>query len=489
MFDFLSLATVTIWYVFEWFIRIAALFVVPRNRKPTSGMAWLMIIFLAPIPAALFFLAIGSPKLPKNRRSAQKVLDHYIAADLEDIKQNTVAKTVIDVPAPGKYQSLARLSRALTHLPVVAGNTVVPLADYNDTIDRIIRDVRKARSYVYIEYYILALDDTTEPLFDAIADAAAHGVVVRVLYDAYGSRKYPRFQEMKQRLRDDDVHAQSMLPLKWPGRNYVRPDLRNHRKLVVVDGQVGYTGSLNMITRDYHRRDDIVYDELVVRLTGPVVYELEAVFFTDWFSETGVLLNDSQLDLKQVHVDKTHDVHAQLLPSGPGYDDENNLKVFNSALYAAEHTVTIVNPYFVPNESLIMALVSAAKRGVQVRMINSEAIDQHLVAHAQRSYYEEMLRAGVDIYLYKEPTLLHSKYMLIDDDLSLVGSSNMDIRSFELNHELTLLTYDAAVAKKLAAITDDYLKRSTRLSKRAWLARPRHKQLFDNLARLTSSLQ
>lgn len=487
MFDISVFAA--IWYAFEWFIRIAALFVVPRNRKPTSGMAWLMVIFLAPVPAALLFLAIGSPKLPKNRRSAQKVLDHYITADLEDIKQNTIAQTAVDVAVPDKYQPLAQLSRALTHLPVVAGNTVVPLADYNDTIDRIIHDVKKAQSYVYIEYYILALDDTTEPLFDAMADAVARGVTVRVLYDAFGSRKFPRFQEMKQRLRSDGVHVQAMLPLKWPGRNYVRPDLRNHRKLVVVDGQVGYTGSLNMITRDYHRKDDIVYDELVVRLTGPVVYELEAVFFTDWFSETGMLLSDSQLDLEQIHVDTTHNVHAQLLPSGPGYDDENNLKVFNSALYSAEHTVTIVNPYFVPDESLIMALVSTAKRGVRVRMINSEAIDQYLVAHAQRSYYEEMLRAGVEIYLYKAPTLLHSKYMLVDDGLSLIGSSNMDIRSFELNHELTLLTYDAAVAKKLVAITNEYMKRSMRLSKRAWLARPHHKQLFDNIARLTSSLQ
>lgn len=118
-----------------------------------------------------------------------------------------------------------------------------------------------------------------------------------------------------------------------------------------------------------------------------------------------------------------------------------------------------------------------------------EIIDQYLVAHAQRSYYEEMLQAGVEIYLYKPPTLLHSKYMLVDDDLSLVGSSNMDIRSFELNHELTLLTYDTAVAARLAATTDEYLARSTRLSKHAWLVRPRRKQLLDNLARLTSALQ
>ena len=142
-----------------------------------------------------------------------------------------------------------------------------------------------------------------------------------------------------------------------------------------------------------------------------------------------------------------------------------------------------------PDQSLITALTSAARRGVRVRLLNSEAIDQVFVAHAQRSYYEEMLQAGVEIYLYKKPTLLHSKYAIIDDDACFVGSSNMDIRSFELNQELTLTVYDKKFVAAMQRITDGYLKKYTRVSKKAWLSRPPRKQLLDNIARLTSSLQ
>lgn len=477
------------WLLFEWVLRIAALFVVPRNRKPTAGLAWLMLIFLVPIPGWLLFSVIGSHKLPQQRRDMQKTLDRYIDDGLAVVRKRGDQAAIVDAAPPQKYTQVAALAQSLTHFPVFSGNTVRPLSDYDEAIQRIVEDVATSQHYVYLEYYILALDDATESLFVALEAAAARGVVVRVMYDAYGSRKYPRFREMKQRLRDAGVAVQAMLPLTWPGRGYVRPDLRNHRKLVVVDGVVGHTGSLNLITRDYHRRDAIIYDELTVRVEGPIVQQLRAVFLTDWYSETGTILHDQGVSMRELTDRSRSGSLMQLVPSGPGYDDENNLKIFNAVLYEAETSVAIVNPYFVPEESLIIALISAAKRGIRVRLINSQAIDQPFVAHAQRSYYEEMLRAGVEIYLYKAPALLHSKYILIDKDLSLVGSSNMDIRSFELNHELTMMIYDTHVTAQLQAVTDGYLKKAKRLDARIWFARPPRQQLLDNIARLTSSLQ
>ena len=293
---------------------------------------------------------------------------------------------------------------------------------------------------------------------------------------------------MVVRMAGAGIDAHAMLPLHLPGKKYTRPDLRNHRKLVVVDGTVGYTGSLNMIQRDYHRKDDIVYDELVVRIEGPVVPQLEAVFLNDWLAETGQVLKQPDRNFER-QLKPKGDISAHIVPSSPGYEYENNRKLFASLFYAAEKDIVIVNPYFVPDQSLITALTSAARRGVRVRLLNSEAIDQVFVAHAQRSYYEEMLQAGVEIYLYKKPTLLHSKYAIIDDDACFVGSSNMDIRSFELNQELTLTVYDKKFVAAMQRITDGYLKKSTRVSKKAWLSRPPRKQLLDNIARLTSSLQ
>lgn len=294
---------------------------------------------------------------------------------------------------------------------------------------------------------------------------------------------------MLKRLAADGVEVQAMLPLKMPGKGYVRPDLRNHRKLVVVDGQIGYTGSQNLVRRNYHRKDDIYYDELVVRVQGPIALQLSAVFISDWYAETGELLDYKDFGTTPTEIKSFGTSLAQLLPSGSGYDDENNLKLFTSLLYAAKQRITITNPYFVPDDALTTAITSAAKRGVSVTLINSEAMDQWMVGHAQRSFYEALLTAGVNIYLYKAPVLLHSKFITVDDDIATVGSSNMDIRSFLLNMEVTLVSYDPAVVKQLHSVEADYLSRSKKVSIAQWHKRPRRQRLLDNIARLTAALQ
>ena len=479
------------YYILEWLLRILALFVIPRNRTPAAGMSWLMVIFLAPPIGWAIFLVFGSRRLPKNRRDAQRIVEDHMGRIMKSLGSRW-AKTVrrLESQPPKKYQAVAQLSKNLTKLTVLGGNEIEPLAAYDAVFDRMIVDIDAARHFVHVEYYILALDEVTESFFGALERAAGRGVAVRVLYDAFGSRKFTQRKVMLERLNKAGISVQAMLPLRLPGRGYVRPDLRNHRKIVVIDGETGYTGSQNMIQRDYHRRDTIVYDELVVRITGPVVLQLEAVFLTDWHAETAAVLPESQAAISRATKGAESGLsRAQVIPSGPGYDYENNLRVFTTALYTAQKAITIVNPYFVPDPALAMALANAAQRGVCVRLYNSAAVDQVIVAHAQRSYYEQMLRAGVEIYLYDAPMLLHSKYITIDDDVAFVGSSNMDIRSFELNHELTLAVYDRSLVTRIEAITEVYRSRSRQITIEEWQKRPPRKQLLDNLARLTSSLQ
>lgn len=478
-----------VWVAFEWILRLLALFVVPRNRGPNAGVSWMVFIFLVPAVGWVAFLIFGSSRLPKNRRDAQVSLDQYL---LESMQRASVqwkkAATLLDATPPDKYKNSVKLSARLTHLPLFSGNAIQPVVDYDESIQRIIDDIHAAKHYVMIEYYIITHDSTTAPLFAALEAAVQRGVRVRVLYDAYGSYKYPGRKAMIARFAAIGVEAHAMLPLQFPGKGYTRPDLRNHRKIVVIDGIVGYTGSLNMIQRDYHRRDDIVYDELVVRVEGPIAAQLEVVFLNDWLAETGEFLQDFGSNVEE-QLKPRGNVLAHVIPSGPGYEYENNKKFFASLFYTAQKQITIVNPYFVPDESLISALISAAMRGVKVTLVNSEAIDQIFVAHAQRSYYEQMLKAGVSIYLYKAPTLLHAKYTIIDNDACFVGSSNMDIRSFELNQELTLTAYDEKFVATMQTITNQYLQHTTKIEKSTWLQRPPRKQLLDNLARLTSSLQ
>lgn len=478
-----------VWLVVDWTIRVLALFVVPRNRKPSSGTAWLLFIFLFPTLGMLVFLILGSPKLPKSRRQAQKTLNGVIDKTLQQFRRNNDTKQLLRAKAPQKYASLAQLSKSLSHFPVFDGNKLQLLPEYEKVIDKLVADIDKAEHYVHVEYFIIILDATTMPVFDALARAVQRGVAVRVLYDSFSTKCFKQSKQTIAQLEADGVQTHPMLPFKFPGKGYVRPDLRNHRKLVVIDGHTGYTGSLNLIQRNYHRKDSIYYDELVVRAQGPVALQLAAVFITDWYSETGKLLDYKAVGTKQSTITSYGTTLAQVLPSGPGYQDENNLKLFTGLIHAAQRRIVITNPYFVPEDALTNAITSAARRGVEVVMINSEVMDQWMVGHAQRSFYEAMLEAGVKIYLYKAPTLLHSKFMTIDDEVATIGSSNLDIRSFSLNLEVTLISYDPKVAKALAKIEAAYLARSKSVSLKQWRKRPKRAALLDNIARLTSALQ
>ena len=477
------------WIIIDWVIRIAALFVVPRNRKPTAGMAWLMLIFLAPLFGLLLFLVLGSPKLPKSRRNAQKTLDKTIKSTVKIFQQKHDYKDMLKAQAPEKYLQLAKLAESLGGLPVFSGNKIKLIPEYDDVIASIVTDINNAKHFIHLEYFIIAMDETTLPIFDALAAAVKRGVIVRVMYDSLSIVRYPKHKEVRRRLVADGVTVTPMLPIRLPGKGYVRPDLRNHRKLVVIDGTTGYTGSQNLIKRNYHRKDDIYYDEMVVRVQGPIALQLAAVFISDWYSETGVILDYKDLGNRPLKPEGSGDSLAQILPSGPGYDDENNLKLFTSLIHQAQKKITIINPYFVPDDALTTAITSARRRGVEVTMINSEVMDQLMVGHAQRSFYEVLMKAGVKIHLYNAPILLHSKFMIVDDDIVTVGSSNMDIRSFFLDLEVTLICYDPKVVNDFNKIAKLYLSKSTEISLEEWLKRSNFQNLLDNVARLTSALQ
>jgi cardiolipin synthase len=229
--------------------------------------------------------------------------------------------------------------------------------------------------------------------------------------------------------------------------------------------------------------------ELIARATGPVVAELNAAFETDWFAETGVMLDRANAPETEVVAAPTGTALCQVLPSGPAYDWDANLRLFVALIHAARRRVTIACPYFVPDEALMTAITSAAQRGAEVTLFTSEVADQFFVHHAKLSYYEELLVAGVAIYQYRAPALLHSKHIAIDDDVAVVGSSNLDMRSLTLNLEVTLVAYDADVVARLRSVEAGYMPHCVRVELDAWRARPVAAKLFDNLARLTAALQ
>jgi cardiolipin synthase A/B len=280
-----------------------------------------------------------------------------------------------------------------------------------------------------------------------------------------------------------------MLPVQPLHGRYQRLDLRNHRKLLVVDGRVGYVGSQNLIDRTYNKKKNIKrglkWQELMCRVEGPVVASIDLVFATDWYMESGERLVPAPPAPAVVG----GDVDCQVVPSGPGFPVENNLQLFLSLLYAARERIIITSPYFVPEESMLRGLMAATERGVHVELFVSEIGDQALVWHAQRSYYQALLEAGVVIWCYPAPYILHAKHLSVDDHVALIGSSNMDMRSFGLNSEISMLVRSQAFVAQMRAVEVCYRELSTRLTPEQWKREPLRATTLDGLARLTSALQ
>ncbi|TAM66842.1 MAG: cardiolipin synthase [Microbacteriaceae bacterium] len=479
-------------FLVDFIIRVISIIVVPRNRRPTSATAWLLAIFFIPYIGVLFFLLIGSYKLPKKRRQRQELVDQFIIDSTEGME-----RVRHDEPWPPWFESVVTLNRNLGSMPLIGDNTAVLIPDYQASLDAMTEAIGQAKLFVHVEFYILSCDQTTAPFFDALEAAIARGVTVHVLLDHIASLRTRDYRHTLKRLTAMGAHWQLMLPVQPFKGRYQRPDLRNHRKLLVVDAIVGFMGSQNVIDRSYNKRSNIrrglKWQELVARVEGPVAAGLNAIFITDWFIETDEFLARERLDVETLEAMMPAGVNrpldCQLVPSGPGFVGENNLKLFLALLYAAQERIIITSPYFVPDEAMLVALTTATQRGVHVELFVSEIGDQALVYHAQRSYYEQLLRTGVTIWRYKAPYILHSKHFSIDDDVAVIGSSNMDMRSFMLNMEISLMVRGSTFVRDMRAIEQGYRDNSTVLTLEEWLKQPLYATVLDNLARLTSALQ
>lgn len=469
-------------------IRVVSLFVVPRNRRPTAGMAWLMAIFFLPVPGLLLFLIIGSKRLPKARERKQEGINKFVA-DLAAREEQSLVTSLDDLPSG--VQRAVRVGRTLGAQPMLLGNSASICIDYEKSFTQMAAAIDEATDYVHVEFYILVHDETTDVVFEALRNAVARGVKVRVLLDHISAVRNAGAKRTKQSLTDIGAEWAYMLPVRpWRGE-YQRPDLRNHRKLVVVDGRIGFMGSQNLVDSSYNKpsnqRRGLHWRDLMVRVEGPIVLGLEAVFQGDWFLETGEYL--AQLSEADFESEKPGTLDLQIVPSGPGYEAENNLQVFLALMYAAHRRISITSPYFVPDESIMNALRAATARGVEVELFVSETGDQAVVYHAQRSYYEELLRMGVRIWMYRPPYILHSKHFTIDDDAAVVGSSNMDQRSFGLNMEISMVVHGEQFIKDLDKVNDYYRENSRELTMEEWEKQPLRSKLLDGLARLSSALQ
>jgi len=475
----------TIAFLADLAIKVLALIFIPRHRKPTAAMAWLLAIFLIPFIGIFLYLVIGNIKLPKSRIEEQARIDARIR---ERVALTDLAKP--ELAEPRWFQRVIEQNEALTGIPALHGNSMTLNSDYNASITQMAVELGTAKRFVHVEYFIVGWDDTTRGFFSAMEDAVKRGVTVRMLMDFIATRKVAGSKEMIAELDRIGVEWAWMLPVQPTKGKYQRPDLRNHRKIVVIDGLIAYTGSQNLIDRSYdspkNQKRGLQWQELVTRIDGPAAAALNVVFLSDWLIETGQDLSSEHVPIEQAPTSGA--LVCQVVPSGPTYRTENNLRLFLSLIYGATEKVILTSPYFVPDEAMVYAITSACERGLEVQLFVSEVADQWLVGHAQRSYYGVLLEAGVRIFLYPAPYILHSKHFSIDDDIAVIGSSNMDIRSFSLNAEVSVLVRGASFVAGMREVEEGYRQAGRELTLEEWGRQSRKDTFFDGIARLTSAL-
>ncbi len=461
----------------EWLVRLAMLAYIPQRRPPAAARTWLLLILLFPWAGLVIYLVLGRIQVPKRRRTLLEKLSRTIRGAAKRLPPEI--RTPID-QLPEGVANAARLAERLTAFPMLSGNTVELLFNYIDSLDRLTVDIQNSHHRVHLLYYIYGDDDVAEQITQALEQAARRGVQCRLLLDGIGSKQ--ALKTVAPRLRAAGVEVTEVLPVRFLRPRGTRVDIRNHRKVAVIDGRIGYVGSQNIVAPRFV--PGFPNEELVARVTGPIVSELEAVFWVDRLQETEPAADSGP---SWGPVIRTGNVYAQLIPSAPSYRQQTFAMLVVSLIHQARRNVTITTPYFVPDEPFLAALRTAIERGVLVRLIVPLHSNQRLTVLAQSSYYEELLEAGVEIHQYRTH-FLHAKSLVIDDDLVIIGSSNMDIRSFAINAEANLMIHDADAARQVRDLNQRHLDQSDRLTLETWKRRPLGIRIAQNTARLADSL-
>jgi cardiolipin synthase len=465
-----------LYLVSEWGIRFVMLFYVPQQRSAASARTWLLLIFLLPLPGVILYALFGRIYLPRRRIEMQERASLTIRSAQELFGTEVVSTDIL----PQHLAPIVTLASQLGDFDAVAGNSLELLPEYGNVIDRIVADINSARRHVRLLFYIFQDDETGRRIADALVAAVDRGVSCILLVDAVGSKQSLKGLAHVLRAKGVEVHA--TLPVGIFRKKAARFDLRNHRKIAIIDGLVGYTGSQNITDPEFVK--GYPNEELMVRLTGPVVRHLQAVFFADYYFETGHAPEKDEISRE---IAETGTSLVQMVPSGPGYRRQNGQELIVAMIYGARERVVVTTPYFVPDEPFLQALRSATRRGVAVHLVLSKHANQTVTQFAQRAYYDNLLEAGVEIHLY-EPRFLHAKHLTIDDNIALIGSTNMDIRSFALNEEINLLVYDPEIVARVRVIQERYFAGSERISREEWSRRTVVARVLQNTARLADSL-
>ncbi|GAB3737060.1 cardiolipin synthase [Luteimonas pelagia] len=419
------------WLVLGYVVYLAWVggWILLQKREPAATISWLLGLALLPYLGFVVYYFLGPQRIRRQRIRRER-------------SRAGLPRRGARGDGDPELLELTRLAQATTGLPPTGADAARLLDDGEEKYEALCADIAAAREHVHLEYYIWHPDGIGTRLRDLLVERARAGVQVRLLLDAVGAAKCRESWFAPLCEAGGELAWFHPMRLKFWKRPWL--NLRSHRKIVVIDGRIGYTGGMNVTDdQDERVKPEAAYRDLHLRLEGGVVGCLQAVFVEDWAYAT------KRVPSLRGPAASGGAIEAQVVPSGPDSPWEAIHRVHIAAIHAARKRVWLATPYFVPGEAAMMALTSAALGGLDVRLLLPKMSDSRLVTYAARSYFDELLEAGVKIYEYG-PRLMHSKALLVDDDLALIGSANFDHRSFRLNFEVSVLFRDATIADALA---------------------------------------
>ncbi|MGB5265300.1 MAG: cardiolipin synthase [Polyangiales bacterium] len=446
------------------------------HRDPASRIAWVVVVAVLPLFGMLAYLLLGETNIGRRRVARLRaVLEGMPRISSAGDGSGTNAVSAL----PERHRHLFDLGQSISGFHPVEGNTAHLLADSNATIDAMVADIDAAEDHVHILFYIWLADNNGCKLVEALKRAAARGVTCRAMADDLGSRAMIRSKHWAA-MRDAGVHVAAGLPI---GNLLLRAfkgriDLRNHRKIVVIDDHITYCGSQNCADPEFRVKPKYApWVDAVMRFEGPIARQNQFLFASDWMTYVDENLDD--LLRRPLPPPAPGGVPAQVIGTGPTVRYSAMPEVFESLMFAARREIIISTPYYVPDDSLQTALCTTAYRGVDTTIIFPARNDSWVVGAASRSYYSDLLAAGVKIHEYVGG-LLHTKSLTLDGEITLIGSANMDRRSFELNYENNILFYDPALTSEMRERQLSYIASSNPVTREAVDAWPISRRLWNN---------
>lgn len=473
--------TVISWLaIFGYWLLIASvtLRILMKRRAVPSAMAWLLIIYILPLVGIIAYLSFGELHLGKRRAERAKAMWLSTAHWLADLKN---CKSIFATGNSEVATPLFQLCERRQGIAGVKGNQLQLLTTSDDTLKALIRDIELARSNIEMVFYIWQPGGLADQVAESLMAAARRGVHCRLLLDSAGSVTFFR-SPYPAMMRNAGVEVVEALKVNLMRVFLRRMDLRQHRKVVLIDNFIAYTGSMNLVDPRFFKQDAGVgqWIDVMARMEGPVATTMGIIFSCDWEIETGKRILPPEPEYHSLPFEEESGHTIQVIASGPGFPDELIHQALLTSVYSAREQLIMTTPYFVPSDDLLHAICTAAQRGVDVSIIVPKKNDSMMVGWASRSFFAELLEAGVKIYQF-EGGLLHTKSVLVDGQLSLVGTVNLDMRSLWLNFEITLVIDDDGFGADLACVQDDYIARSTLLDEAEWLKRPLWQRVVERL--------